>query len=528
MGYNSGKIKVTSTAKPKRNAFSRDIIVDPNGQWAHPGEVTKIPSGNITMKDVPYPVHGVDNLGNQQMMYPGMDYEFPGNMVTEYPQMDSDADYEDIELTDDEQEEYRRGGFIVEELPYAAKGGPNKIPLPTKNQNAKLTQAAQPTQQGWGDYLSNLASDIGTQTLHGLSSFGTSLIGDAVNAVSPRYADALEKYSAGFIPHTTQEQYAANRSENPDKWRNRSTQAMGAVNNVMIGEMMGEIPSIINKTKGLKEVPKQLPDYMSLEAPKGNMYGQNQVLIQQSRLLNPKVKAKFFEHQAPVSGPKESMFQKMPADYSNRITPENYEDFVKDIHSSTDYNLAASANKQPFNLGSGNYGKPGIVFSDAPLNNSGKDIINAHEKNHGIFAGTMSKEMKEDLLKPFNSEKPIPNYQGKHQADEVFARMGQFKNAIGMGDNQTFTLGHLNLIRKNYAESFLDNGITEMLAKIKPGSAGEKEFLKNMNKYAFGVGSVMTAGALQQKKYGGGFKDVALSDEEIEEYRRQGYRVDIM
>ena len=250
------------------------------------------------------------------------------------------------------------------------------------------------------------------------------------------------------------------------------------------------------------------PEYMSLEAPKGNMYGQNQVLIQQSRLLNPKTKAKFFEHQAPVSGPKESILQKMPADYSNRITPENYEDFINRVHSSTDYDFA-SAPKTGANLGIGSYGRPGMVYKNAPLNNLGKDIINAHEKNHGIFAGTLSKEMNEDLLKPFGTSKPIPHYSGKHQPDEVLARMAQFKNAVGIGDNQTFTLGHLNLIRKNYPKQFLDNGITEMLEKIKPGTKTEKEFLKNMNKYAFGttgIGAGVAASQGDNQKYGGWLK----------------------
>ncbi|NDC95043.1 hypothetical protein EB077_07050, partial [bacterium] len=38
---------------------------------------------------VPYPVFGVDDLGNQQMMYPGMNYQFPGTMVYETPMMQS-------------------------------------------------------------------------------------------------------------------------------------------------------------------------------------------------------------------------------------------------------------------------------------------------------------------------------------------------------------------------------------------------------------------------------------------------------
>lgn len=48
-----------------------------------------IPSNQITMKNVPHMVFGIDNLGNQQMMYPGAEYEFPGQYVTEVPITDS-------------------------------------------------------------------------------------------------------------------------------------------------------------------------------------------------------------------------------------------------------------------------------------------------------------------------------------------------------------------------------------------------------------------------------------------------------
>ena len=47
-----------------------------------------IPSGDITMKGVDFPVMGTDNLGNQQVMQPGFDYKFPGNMVFEQPVQD--------------------------------------------------------------------------------------------------------------------------------------------------------------------------------------------------------------------------------------------------------------------------------------------------------------------------------------------------------------------------------------------------------------------------------------------------------
>ena len=44
-----------------------------------------IPSGNITMEGVDFPVMGTDNLGNQKLMMPGANYTFPGNEVFEVP-----------------------------------------------------------------------------------------------------------------------------------------------------------------------------------------------------------------------------------------------------------------------------------------------------------------------------------------------------------------------------------------------------------------------------------------------------------
>lgn len=60
-------------------------IVDPKGQWAHPGKVTTIPGNNITMKGVNYPVLGISNTGDKKLMLPGQNYKFKGKYVTEYP-----------------------------------------------------------------------------------------------------------------------------------------------------------------------------------------------------------------------------------------------------------------------------------------------------------------------------------------------------------------------------------------------------------------------------------------------------------
>ena len=61
------------------------VIKDNRGQWDHPGEITEIDSNQITMKGVHYPVLGISDTGDKQMMYPNKDYKFKGNKVTEYP-----------------------------------------------------------------------------------------------------------------------------------------------------------------------------------------------------------------------------------------------------------------------------------------------------------------------------------------------------------------------------------------------------------------------------------------------------------
>jgi hypothetical protein len=62
-------------------------VVDPRGQWDHPGRCTMIPTedGSITMQNVPHPVTGIDNTGHMILMQPEQDYKFPGLQVFEIP-----------------------------------------------------------------------------------------------------------------------------------------------------------------------------------------------------------------------------------------------------------------------------------------------------------------------------------------------------------------------------------------------------------------------------------------------------------
>ena len=81
--------------KGEIKAFKEGGIIDSDrGQWDHPGKITRIKGGNITMKPDPKtgkalnkPLLGISNTGERKMMYPGQDYQFEDDTeyVTEYP-----------------------------------------------------------------------------------------------------------------------------------------------------------------------------------------------------------------------------------------------------------------------------------------------------------------------------------------------------------------------------------------------------------------------------------------------------------
>jgi len=169
MGFNKKVLSkaVSELGKAKAPAKPKDIITDPAGQWKYPGQKTRIPGNDITMQGVPYPVWAQPNVGKGSMMQPNQDYNFPNaSYVDETPMVKKggtlqskkysksmsatnklfaknklfknmkskifdpnaefknggEADYEDLELTDEEIQAYRDGGYIVEELPEAQVG----------------------------------------------------------------------------------------------------------------------------------------------------------------------------------------------------------------------------------------------------------------------------------------------------------------------------------------------------------------------------------------------------------------------
>lgn len=63
-----------------------EIKTTPYGQWEFPGEITKIPSNRITMKDVPQALLGISNTGEKRIMLPEEEHTFKNaTEVTEVP-----------------------------------------------------------------------------------------------------------------------------------------------------------------------------------------------------------------------------------------------------------------------------------------------------------------------------------------------------------------------------------------------------------------------------------------------------------
>ena len=70
-------------------SYLKDKFLSKDGYKRNSPDVNRpynvIPSNQITMEGVDFPVMGIDDIGNQQIMYPGNNYTFPGNYVTEFP-----------------------------------------------------------------------------------------------------------------------------------------------------------------------------------------------------------------------------------------------------------------------------------------------------------------------------------------------------------------------------------------------------------------------------------------------------------
>lgn len=188
---------------------------------------------------------------------------------------------------------------------------------------------------------------------------------------------------------------------------------------------------------------------------------------------------------------KEEAFKKY---YQNQI--DHYDETIAQVFSYT-----RIGNEHPQTLGKSlNIGDPGVVYSGAhhkdgtPLTTRQKNIIEAHEKGHGLrdFESPIDgREIRlvidEEENKKLEEAKPrkdgnsySPEY--LRDAREIIERMAQFKNYFGMGAADAFEKKHLDHIREHYVtDTELDNGITDLLTCVTPKT--EAAFLSVINKY---------------------------------------------
>ena len=85
--YSTGMVKKANFARNFAKEEGGEITKDDNGYWnpENWGEPVEIGSNDITMQGVYEPLLGISDTGDTQMMYPGEDYKFNGESVTEYP-----------------------------------------------------------------------------------------------------------------------------------------------------------------------------------------------------------------------------------------------------------------------------------------------------------------------------------------------------------------------------------------------------------------------------------------------------------
>ena len=228
------------------------------------------------------------------------------------------------------------------------------------------------------------------------------------------------------------------------------------------------------------------------------------------RMTNEATKEQFIAQrteamQGMLSG-EPSDFERKPKQYQPHYQAQidNYDARMREIFSRTNIGNAAEYGKEPRNLGMSNIDQPGVIFNDAifagkKLTPRQKNIIESHEKGHGVrdytspldtreIKSVIDREALEALTAQKRRQESLGEKEGRFQSmyvekpEEIIERMSQFKNYFGMGVGEPFTAKHLAYLREHYVEDTqLDNGITDLLSCITPKT--EAAFISIINSY---------------------------------------------
>ena len=227
-------------------------------------------------------------------------------------------------------------------------------------------------------------------------------------------------------------------------------------------------------------------------------------LLLRERMLDPVSKEKFIQtrtetiqHMKPGNIPKN--------DGLSLIKPENYQTYyqtqideydknVKRIFDSTDVRESSEFGKTPEKLGKGEIGFEGAVFADArksdgsQLSNREKNIIEAHEKGHGIrdFVSEDQRDFRQsidfEVIRQKDKETGRREIGYLRQTEEIAERMAQLKNYFGFKAGDLFTKEHLEYAKQHYIQDIgLDNNMTTFFAAITEHTVDK--FIETINKY---------------------------------------------
>lgn len=244
----------------------------------------------------------------------------------------------------------------------------------------------------------------------------------------------------------------------------------------------------------------------------GGTEGGNWSNLLYQRLKNPETKRKFLDFKAkyPTLEHRTSEHFKeknsegisldrqsdLPIDeYKNTIA--NYDENLEKVFASTRYHYARGVNfdgsevddvglhtKQNGGASAG-YGDEGSVFIDAERKNGNeyndfdKEIIEAHEKAHGIF-GNLTKGERDHIRMIFDNAKI--GYPYRKSPEEILMRMTQLKNYFGFKGNEQMSLNALHYAMAHYVKDVgLDNNMSDFFNAITPEN--EQRVVDLMNEY---------------------------------------------
>ncbi len=152
------------------------------------------------------------------------------------------------------------------------------------------------------------------------------------------------------------------------------------------------------------------------------------------------------------------------ADYHQRQMDE-YTARIAEVFIQTGIGTAQEQGLVPYALGVGRLGSPGTVFDDAvslggqPLTRRQKNIIEAHEKVHGLWK-MEDAPFGHALRAIFDPVELAKNERVTYlkKPDEILARMSQIRDYFGLSASDMFTSEHLAYARTHYcADTGLDN-----------------------------------------------------------------------